>query len=194
MRIITGQFKGRQLKTPSGIRPTEDRIRKALFDIIDPENEVVLELFAGSGSVGFEALSRGAVSVTFVEKERQCARVIEENARNLSLSDPGKVDIMATGVEEAISFLHKKRRTFDLVFLDPPYYKGISEKTLQLLGEYDIVLHSGMIIVQHFRKDLLSEKAGDFVAFRQARYGDSLLSFYRKSQQNVHESDISGNI
>lgn len=182
------------MKAPDGIRPTEDRIRKALFDIIDPGNEDVLELFAGSGSVGFEALSQGASSVTFVEKDRQCVRVIEENARNLQLADPGKIDIVVTAAETAIPFLYKGRRTFDLVFLDPPYYKGIPEKILQLLGEYDIVRHSGMVIAQHFRKDVLSERAGDLVVFRQARYGDSLLSFYRKSHQNVHESDIPGDV
>jgi 16S rRNA (guanine966-N2)-methyltransferase len=190
MRIITGQFKGRQIKTPGSIRPTEDRIRKALFDIIGTENTAFLELFAGSGAVGFEALSQGAASVTFVEKERVCARVIEENARELGV----QVEIIAAAAETIIPFLSKHRRRFGLIFLDPPYYNGVSEKTLQLLGAYDILLPSGMIIVQHFRKDALSEKAGELVAFRQARYGDSLLSFYQKSPPNVQKSHIPGDV
>jgi 16S rRNA (guanine966-N2)-methyltransferase len=183
MRIITGIFKGRQLKAPKAIRPTEDRIRTALFDIIDPEKTTFLELFAGSGAVGLEALSRGAAEVTFVEKTLVCSRVIEENSRKLGL-DPGQggklPEIITASVEKVIPVLHKKGRKFDIIFLDPPYYRGVSENILQILGEYDILNFSGLVIVQHFRKDPLSVTAGGLALYRQERYGDSLLSFYQK--------------
>jgi 16S rRNA (guanine966-N2)-methyltransferase len=197
MRIITGKFKGRQLKAPKTIRPTEDRIRTALFDIIDPEKTAFLELFAGSGAVGLEALSRGAARVTFVEKEGSCAKMIEENSRQLGAGQSGQagqVEIVTTSAEQIIPFFYQQGRKFDIIFLDPPYYRGLSENILQMLGGYDILLPSGMIIIQHFRKDPLSETAGGFAVYRQEKYGDSLLSFYHKTGQHEQESDIPGDV
>jgi len=196
MRIITGQYKGRQLKAPGGIRPTEDRIRKSLFDIIDPEGQSFLELFAGSGSVGFEALSQGASGVLFVEKERGNVKVIEENARLLTGGDAGKasrIEVLTGDALSIVPFLARKGRKFDLIFLDPPYYMGTSEKMLQLLGEYDILFCSGTIIVQHFKKDAVSERAGGLEAFRKSKYGDSILTFYRK-EQHEREGDLPGHV
>ncbi|MGE5308257.1 MAG: 16S rRNA (guanine(966)-N(2))-methyltransferase RsmD [Deltaproteobacteria bacterium] len=197
IRVITGRFKGRMLKAPDEIRPTEDRVKKALFDILDPEGSDVLELFAGSGSVGIEALSRAAASVTFVEKARPSLHALEENLRLLFPETGGKapgVEVYPKDVAQMIPFFAKNGRKFDIIFLDPPYYKGEAEKTLQMLGQYDILHHSGFVIVQHFKRDVISEATGDLTAFRQARYGDGLLSFYKKSTQYVQKGDLPGDI
>ena len=179
MRIITGQYKSRLLKTCKGIRPTEDRIRKALFDILGEVSDLsFLELFAGSGSVGFEALSQGAQEVVFVESQKQSSLAIEENIKNLGCE--AKVRVICQDAFRAIENMVQKGQKFDLIFLDPPYYKGLAEKILQTLGEYDILHHSGYIIIQHFKKDFVVERAGKLVLWRQEQYGDSLLSFYKK--------------
>jgi 16S rRNA (guanine966-N2)-methyltransferase len=190
MRIITGMYKGRQLKTPANIRPTEDRVRKALFDILgDISGLSFLELFAGSGSVGLEALSQGAASAVFVEKDRNCSIIIEQNIKSLvskTGDDPSpaaglglKSTILTDDAAAAVSRLAKQARKFDLIFADPPYYRGLSEKILQTVDEYDILVHaSGFMVIQHFKKDPLPSKQGNLVLFKQSSYGDTVLSFY----------------
>ena len=188
MRIITGRYKGRIIKTPKGIRPTEDRVRKAFFDIIgDISGLSFLELFAGSGAMGLEALSRGAARVVFVEKDTQAAKTIEKNISDLlkpeahlSLMQKPKALLIRKDALEAVTFFAKNKDDFDLIFLDPPYYMGLAEKTLQRLEDYDIFTHSGFVIIQHFKKDRLPQQQGQLVLFKQSQYGDTLLSFYRK--------------
>jgi 16S rRNA (guanine(966)-N(2))-methyltransferase RsmD len=205
MHIITGKYKGRIIKAPKGIRPTEDRVRKAFFDIMgDVSGLAFLELFAGSGAMGLEALSLGAEEVVFVENDRNCVRTIESNIHSLMLqvtsSQPQsrvlkpaacslqpaacslkpEVSIIPKDVFEVIPMLAKNNRKFDLIFLDPPYYRGLGEKILQIFQDYDILLPSGYIIIQHFKKDSVPEIAGNLVLWRQKKYGDSLLSFYNK--------------
>ncbi len=201
MRITTGQYKGRVLKMPNGIRPTQDKVRKALFDILgDIEGLSFLELFAGSGAVGFEAISRGVSDLTMVEYNRDCLRAIQKNIESL---EARACSVYPQEAEKAIKSLHKEKRKFDIIFLDPPYYKGIAprsrnevagysglmgdskrepltKKTLQTLEAYDILAPNGFIVVQHFKKDTLLEKIGNLAIFRQAKYGDTVLSFYRK--------------
>jgi 16S rRNA (guanine(966)-N(2))-methyltransferase RsmD len=179
MRIISGQYKGRNIQVPKGIRPTEDRVKKAFFDIMgDVSGLSCLELFAGSGSVGLEAVSLGAGSVVFVEIDRACVKAIQANVMGLSLED--SAEVIAKDSLQAVKQLCSGKKSFDLIFLDPPYYKGIAEKALQTLADYDILSASGYIGVQHFKKDPLPEKQGELFRFRQAKYGDSVLSFYRK--------------
>ena len=179
MRIITGQYKSRLLKSPQGIRPTEDRVRKALFDILGEVTGLsFLELFAGSGSVGFEAISQGAGEVVFVESQRQSIQAIEANIKSLGCEEGAKV--ICQDAFRAVDNMSKNRQKFDLIFLDPPYYKGLAEKMLQTLGECDILHLSGYVIIQHFKKDLVGEKAGKLALLRQEQYGDTILSFYVK--------------
>ncbi|MDD5348327.1 MAG: 16S rRNA (guanine(966)-N(2))-methyltransferase RsmD [Candidatus Omnitrophica bacterium] len=178
MRIISGKYKGRILKAPKGIRPTEDRVRKALFDILgDVSDLAFLELFAGSGAVGLEALSAGAAQAVFCEKDRQAIKAIQENLKALKAQE--EAEILPGDVIDAIEHMARSSRKFDIVFLDPPYYGQSAEKTLQTLGDYDILQTSGYIIVQHFKKDSLPAKQGNLALVRQEKYGDSLLSFYR---------------
>lgn len=180
MRIISGKYKGRIIKGPLGIRPTQDKVRKALFDILgDIQGLSFLELFAGTGAVGLEALSQGAKEVMFVEKERRCAKIIKDN---LSLLGYLGYSVIALDVFEALKQLGKRGEKFDIIFLDPPYYKDLTKKTLQILSACDILTEPGFIVAQHFKKDNLPDALGDLTLFRQARYGDTVLSFYRKLQ------------
>jgi len=178
MRIITGKYKGRVIKAPQGIRPTEERVRKAFFDIMgDISGLSFLELFAGSGAMGFEALSQGASTVLFVEKNRQAVKAIEDNLQALRIAN--QAELIAADVLEILPVIAKKGCKFDLIFLDPPYYEGMAEKTLQRLAEYDILQNSGYLIVQHFRKDPIPKQTGGFVVFKQSKYGSTMLSFFR---------------
>jgi 16S rRNA (guanine966-N2)-methyltransferase len=191
MRIITGKYKNRPIKMPSGIRPTQNKVRKAVFDILgDIEGLSILELFAGSGAIGLEALSQGAKEAVFVESGPACISVLKVN---LAWVEPGSYYLLAMDVERAVRGLAKKGQKFDIIFLDPPYYQDLSKKTLQTLTACDILAPNGLIVAQHFQKDNLPLHTGDLVLLKQASYGDTLLSFYKKDK-HVPESDIPGDI
>jgi len=178
MRITTGQYKGRQLRMPKGIRPTQNKVRKALFDILgDIEGLSFLELFAGSGAVGFEAISRGVSELTLVEYNRDCLLAIKKNIASLK---PKACSLYPLEAERAIAAFFKDKRTFDIIFLDPPYYNDLAKKALQTLSAYDILAPNGLIVFQHFKKDNLPDTLGDLALFKQKAYGDTVLSFYRK--------------
>jgi 16S rRNA (guanine(966)-N(2))-methyltransferase RsmD len=178
MRITTGIYKGRNIGMPKGIRPTQDKVRKALFDILgDIAGASFLELFAGSGAVGFEAISRGARDLTLVEYNRDCLLAIRKNIDSLAVKACTTYPLEA---EKAIEALHKDARRFDIIFLDPPYYKDMAKKILQMLGPYDILAPDGFVVVQHFKKDKLPAENGELVSVKEAGYGDTVLSFYKK--------------
>jgi 16S rRNA (guanine(966)-N(2))-methyltransferase RsmD len=180
MRIITGKYKGKTVNMPKGIRPTQDKVRKALFDILgDIEGLSFLELFAGSGAIGFEAVSRGVKAITLVEYNRDCQLAIKKNIEALKLK---ACELYPLEVERAIKGFYKYRRMFDIIFLDPPYYQDLSKKTLQILGACDILAPYGFVIVQHFKKDILPQNSGNLALFKQAKYGDTVLSLYRKKK------------
>lgn len=168
------------MKSPPGIRPTEDRVRKAVFDILGPcEGISFLELFAGTGSVGLEALSRGAAKVVFVEEDGIRCRILSENVKQISPS--ARVDILREDALGAVRKMASMKAVFDIVFADPPYYGSLGQKILQTLGEYDIVSPSGNFIIQHFKKDILPDTVAGLHVYRKARYGDTIVSFYEKN-------------
>jgi 16S rRNA (guanine966-N2)-methyltransferase len=178
MRITTGIYKGRKIWMPKGIRPTQNKVRKALFDILaDIEGSSFLELFAGSGAVGFEALSRGARELVLVEHNRDCLLAIRKNIVSL---DVRPCAVYAQEAERAIIALDRDARRFDTIFLDPPYYQGEAKKILQMLGAYDILAPNGFVVVQHFKKDKLPAESGELALVKVAGYGDTVLSFYKK--------------
>lgn len=181
MRIISGQYKGKTIKMPEGIRPTQNKVRKALFDILgDIKGLSFLELFAGSGAMGLEALSQEAKEVVFVENERRCLQKIKEN---ISVIGPVDYRVIESDIFRALKQLNENKEKFDIIFLDPPYYSGLSKKTLLNLTTYDILAPNGIVAAQHFKKDILPKQTGDLILFRQSRYGDTFLSFYRKAQK-----------
>ena len=194
MRITSGKYKGRIIQMPKGIRPTQGLVRKALFDILgDIEGLSFLELFAGSGAVGFEAVSRGVEDLTLVEYNRSCLMAIRKNIESLK---PKACDLYPKEAGDAIEALRKNKRKFDIIFLDPPYYrpeghglasdsqshKEMSKKILQMLGAYDILAPNGFVVVQHFKKEQLPKESGKLTLIKESRYGDTLLSFFKKKE------------
>ena len=163
---------------PKGIRPTQDKVRKALFDILgDIQGLSFLELFSGSGAVGFEAVSRGVTDLTLVEYNPSCLMAIRKNIESLK---PKACDLYPKEAGDAIESFRKNKKKFDIIFLDPPYHKDMSKKILQMLGAYDILAPNGFVVVQHFKKEQLPKESGKLTLIKEARYGDTLLSFYRK--------------
>lgn len=190
MRIIAGKYKGLLIKAPADIRPTLELIRKALFSIL---GDVIidarfLELFCGSGIVGIEALSLGAKEVICVDSSFKSILATKTNLFNVTKSRDHQV-YQADAIK-TIELLAKKKDKFDIIFLDPPYYKELSKKTLITLGDYDILAPNGVIICQHYKKDVLPQAYGVLAQFKQKNYGDTSLTFYEHSK----ESTLSGNI
>jgi len=180
MRIISGIYKGRTLVMPQGIKPTQNRVRKALFDILGELSGLTfLELFSGSGAVGFEALSYGAKELVLVENNRDCLEAINNNIEALGIKN---CEIFPHNAEIAIRMLREKGRKFDIVFLDPPYHEDLPKKTLQTLGAYDILAANGFLVIQHFKRDALPKESGDLVLIKESKYGSTLLSFYKKKE------------
>lgn len=179
MRILTGIYKGKQISMPAGIRPTQNRVRKAIFDVLgDVQDLNFLELFAGSGAVGFEAVSRGAKRLVLVEAQRICVTVIEKNILALGVKN---CQVMPLDAEAAVKILHKNHQSFEIIFLDPPYYKDLAKNILQTLGDYDILARNGFLIVQHFKKDNILTEYPAFSLIKESKYGDTILSWYRKA-------------
>ena len=181
MRITSGKYKGREIKAAKNIRPTQDNVRKAVFDILgDLEGVSFLELFAGSGAVAFEALSRGAVECVLVEYNSECLLAIRKNIASLK---EAACTVYPAEVDKAIKDFYQQARRFDIIFFDPPYYQGLAKKTLQTLAAYDILTRNGFVVIQHFKKDNLPVCAGDLTLFKQKIYGDTALSFYKKTSR-----------
>ena len=173
MRIIAGAYKGRNLKSPPSlqVRPTSDRLRETLFNVIAPriEDARFLDLCAGSGAVGIEALSRGAQHATFVDRSRKMCQLIEANVQLCRISEEQFV-IYQTTAEDFLR--QEKTYPWDIVFFDPPYQEDYV-RTLNLLGGYE-----GLLIAEHHHKNSLPETIGRLVKTRILKQGDSVLSFY----------------
>jgi len=186
MRIIAVKYRGRKLKSPPSLatRPTSDRLRETLFNILAPriEGARFLDLCAGTGAVGIEALSRGASNVTFVDQSRKMCALIEANLEALAI-DEDEIEIVTS---EASAFLRKfVKKTpppFDIIFFDPPYAADY-EPPLNFLGESTASLLSkeGIVIVEHFPKNVLNEEFGQLKRCRVRKQGDSALSFYERT-------------
>ena len=185
MKILGGKFKGRNFYMLKGTRPTQNLTRKALFDIIghDLSDVEFLDLFAGSGSVGLEAVSRGAKKVTFVEKNIKCVDIIYENLSLLGLK--GKkptldaIEVLEGDAFVAIKQLSRLRKKFDVIFMDPPYNLGLAKKTLKTLDAYDILHPHCLLVVEHGKRELLPEKTESFSLIKQRKYGKSYLTIYK---------------
>ena len=178
MRVIAGKFKGRNLKSPPSmqVRPTSDRLRETLFNVIAsrvPDSRF-LDLCAGTGAVGIEALSRGAAHATFVDRSRRSCQLIEANLRLCQVPEEQR-DIFCSEVTEFLK--QSERDHWDLMFLDPPYKEDYS-RTLQLLGSSTLLSDGGLLIVEHHHKTELPEIIGKLRRGRVLKQGDSSLSFY----------------
>ncbi|MDD5725263.1 MAG: 16S rRNA (guanine(966)-N(2))-methyltransferase RsmD [Candidatus Omnitrophica bacterium] len=178
MRITTGKYRNRKLHIPRGIRPTQDKVRKAVFDIMgDISGLGCLELYAGSGAVGFEALPRGAAELTLVESNRDSVLAIR---RNIELLNAAECRLYHLEAEKAVKLLSLDKKEFDIIFIDPPYNKGLGKKILQTLEGYDILAHYGLVLVQHSRLEQLECGCLKLDLIKEAKYGDTWLSIFRK--------------
>ena len=178
MRVISGVAKGRKLKTAEGLstRPTTDRIKETLFNIIafDLPEAKFLDLFSGSGAIGIEALSRGAAEAAFVEQNPLCQEIIRENLLHTGLDKPSRV--LGMEVIQAIGLLSREKALFDIVFLDPPYEAGLIEPTLQEILEGGILKKDGYIIVERSAQMPLVPIPG-FRVLREKEYRTTVLTF-----------------
>lgn len=180
MRVITGKARGVQLKTPDGMltRPTADRVKEALFSIInfDIPGARVLDLFGGTGQLGIEALSRGAQSAVFVDAREESCKLIKENLRRTKLEQSGRVTR-----SDYLAYLERCREQYDIIFLDPPYAEVFLENSLKRITEIDILQSNGIIVTERpLGKELPWEFDG-FTRSRDYKYGKTLLTIYRKA-------------
>ena len=179
MRVITGTARGVQLKTPDGMttRPTADRVKEALFSIIQFEipGARVLDLFGGTGQLGIEALSRGAKSAVFVDAGEPACKLIRENLKRTRLEQQGSVVR-----SDYLQYLQRCREKFDIILLDPPYAEVFLENALKCITEIDILQSGGIIVAERpLGKDLPWDFEG-FTRSKDYKYGKTLLAIYRK--------------
>ena len=176
MRVITGSARGKRLKTPDtyDIRPTTDNVKESVFNIIqfDIEGRRVLDLFAGTGQLGIECLSRGAESVTFVDEDRGAVKIVRENLKTCGMSAP-------VFQENALSFLQHCGK-FDLIFVDPPYDAGLYEPVLKTINSVDILSEGGIIVCESRRETQLPEPEAPYRRGREYRYGKVKISLYTR--------------
>jgi 16S rRNA (guanine966-N2)-methyltransferase len=182
MRVIGGNARGRRLKVPKGqtLRPTAARVKEALFNILphDLSGTKVLDLFAGTGNVTIEALSRGAAAAILVDSSSESGKAIRENLRRLHLTDRTKVWIMP--VARALRFLARHGETFDLIFLDPPYDCEWIDRTLGIIARERLLRESGMLIAEHSIREKVEPRYDSLALHDQRRYGSTLLSFFKQ--------------
>ena len=179
MRVITGKARGVLLKTPDGMqtRPTTDRVKEALFSIInfDIPGAKVLDLFGGTGQLGIEALSRGAKSAVFVDAREDACKIIRENLKRTKLEELGKVVR-----SDYLDYLRRSKERFDIILLDPPYAEVFLENALKCITEIDILQTGGIIVTERpLGKELPFEFEG-FTRSKDYKYGNTLLTLYRK--------------
>ena len=179
MRIISGTSRGRRLVAQRGraIRPTSDRIKESIFNILGNEvqGKLIVDLFAGTGSLGIEALSRGAKKVLFVEIERQALRIIQKNLSACGMQR--HAEVVPRDVNRAIGMLHGRGESFDLILMDPPYRQGLIRATVEKLESRPIHHEDSILVIQHDRREPLPDLTGAWDLIRQRRIGDSLITF-----------------
>ncbi len=190
MRVIGGSAKGRRLATlrTLALRPTPDRVREALFAILGHriDGARVLDLFAGSGAVGLEALSRGARTVVFVEMHQPACRLIDKNLWVCGLQE--RAAVRRGDVLKVLPLLKMEERRVDLVFLDPPYQTSLLEEALKQLGDGLLLAPDGQVVAEHFFKRTLGRQYGRLNHVREARFGDVSLAFYKQDSPQSMQS------
>jgi len=180
LRVISGKCKGKKLFTLEGLslRPTSDRVREAIFDILQKfsPGEKVLDLFAGTGALGIEALSRGAQRAVFVEGTARSGAVLRRNIEACRLT--GQAELVSKEVQAGLKALEERGDSFDLIFLDPPYGKGLAYRTLRALSRSSLIAPDTLIVAEHSRdEDLASVPSLERIDWR--KYGGTEVSFFR---------------
>jgi 16S rRNA (guanine(966)-N(2))-methyltransferase RsmD len=194
MRVIAGKARGKRLKAPPGssTRPVTDMIKEALFNVWGErlEQAVFLDLFAGSGSIGIEALSRGARTVIFVDNSAAAVSVIKDNLDNCKIAEG--FEVYRNDVFRALSILQSRGTRFDLIYVDPPFTnEAIFDKVLHVLDQADILAPNGVMVIRTFRKKTLPMYLEHLYKYRSNDYGESVLHYYRSREEDQYND---GNI
>lgn len=181
MRVITGSARGRRLKSQEGLetRPTADRVKEGIFNIIqfDLEGRRVLDLFAGTGQMGIEALSRGAACAVFVDQRRDAAALTRDNLKLTGLDGQGKVIC-----GEAMAYLASAREKFDIIFLDPPYAAKLWDSALAAISRFDILSNHGIIVCESPMEQEMPEMKPPYYLHRTYRYGRVKVTTYHREE------------
>lgn len=182
MRVISGARRGAKLVTreDEGVRPTTDRVKESMFNLlgIGYQDLVVLDLFAGSGALGLEALSRGAKRVVCVDNDVKSMEIIKKNYANLRFSESAEFHLC-----DCMSYLEKTNYKFDLIFLDPPYNKDLITPVMKLLSIRSLLADDGIIVAESDNTDILPEVPGFYIA-KQRKYGRTFVTLYKKEVEN----------
>ncbi|MPZ77139.1 MAG: 16S rRNA (guanine(966)-N(2))-methyltransferase RsmD [Deltaproteobacteria bacterium] len=181
MRVIGGNARGRRLKVPKGqsVRPTSGRVKEALFNILprDLSGIKLLDLFAGTGNVSIEAISRGAAEAILIDSSVESGKVIRENLRRLRFTDRTRVWIIP--VFRALRLLARRGESFDMIFLDPPYERNWIDASLEMIAQGSLLRSSGTLIVEHSAREQVNSDYGALVMDDQRNYSGTLLSFFK---------------
>ncbi len=187
MRVIAGRAKGRQLQTPKGMstRPTGAKVREAIFSVLASKitNKRVLDVFAGTGAMGLEALSRGAKEATFIEKDRAAQKALKQNIENIGFCEEVKI---FNG--DCLKFLPDMRGPFDLVFLDPPYNKGYVNKIMPLLAKPGFLAQEGIIVLETAAKEKEIPADDCWLLQKESKYGDTAVLYYQKANEEDYQN------
>lgn len=185
MRIIAGRARGIRLKMVPGnhVRPTADRVKESLFSVIGPffEGGKVLDLFAGTGALGLEALSRGADQAIFVDLSKASCATIHANAHLTKLQD--QVSIIRRDARSVLKMFSKQKLKFDLIFVDPPYFNKLLEPILQEIDQNQLLSETGILIVEHTSRDVLPVTVGSLFCFRELHYGETKITLYHREDK-----------
>lgn len=189
MRVITGTAKGHRLKSLPGrqTRPTADRVKEAMFNVLNPviAGSCFLDLFAGTGSVGVEALSRGAELAVFIDESPAACQIIKENLTKTGLLD--RAQVYRQEARRAVGILAGRGQRFSLIFVDPPYRQGLVEPVLKLIDQCNIIAQKGLVIVETAATEQLPEEVGRLTRFRSTDYGDTKISYYQPADDQAGE-------
>ncbi|HHT37225.1 MAG: 16S rRNA (guanine(966)-N(2))-methyltransferase RsmD [Candidatus Wallacebacter cryptica] len=181
MRVISGSARGQKLKSVPGVttRPTTDRVKENLFNILGSRviDAVFLDLFAGNGGMGIEALSRGAKLAVFIDKSRACTKMIRTNLEEVGFVDRARV--YTNDALKAAAVLGRQGAKFDLIYVDPPYQTGLVAKSLAAISQFSLLAEDGLVIAEYGKKEEIAQFALNLVRVREEKYGDTVLGFYR---------------
>ena len=191
MRIITGEYRGRRLESPAGydVRPTSDKVKEAVFNIIMNEvwDATCVDLFAGTGNLGLEALSRGAKKCYFGDHSRESINLIKNNVKMCRAED--KSVIIAGDYSKILSRINEK---VDIFFLDPPYKDGLYENCLEIIDSLDLLSEEGIIVAEHGVRDYVPETVGSLEIIKERKYGKIMVTIYAKKSE-VHTEEEEAN-
>lgn len=190
MRVITGEYKGRQLDAISGrkTRPTSDKVKEAIFNIIGPyfDADLVLDLFSGSGSLGIEAVSRGVDRAILVDKNREASQIIEKNVKSLQAED--RITVLNLSAQAALDYLDQHNEEVNLLFLDPPYDMNVHEDILEQMTDRNLLSPRALVVCEVPKRTDLADQINSLELIRQEQYGKTKIYIYQ-NQVDLEEED-----